>query len=134
VNIRDMLPEDSLSHGFDNIGEVLNMSDVQLGRYMDAAEVALNTLFQRTSKPEEKKYICDYAKEPKESKTWESKLIRPDGAVVFFNDGSYPPGDLRDFRAPIAGKYRVRISGYGYQSKAPVVFGVYSGVLARALG
>lgn len=126
VSVRDLLPEDSLSHGFDNIGEALSISEMQLGRYLEAAEFALNTTLQRTSKPENKKVLCDYAKESKESKTWESKLLRPDGAVVFFNDGGYPSGDLKDFRAPITGKYRVNVSGYGYQAKVPVVFGLYS--------
>ena len=43
VNVIDMLPEDGRAAGFDNIGEALSISGIQMQRYMEAAELALNT-------------------------------------------------------------------------------------------
>jgi hypothetical protein len=124
VEVRDLLPEDSLSHGFDNIGEALSMSDVQLARYMEAAEFALNTALQQVKQPEPAKVICDYKKNAAKSSHW---LLRDDGAVVFFNNGIEPDTSLKSFRAPSEGKYRFRITGYAYQAKEPVSFAVHSG-------
>ena len=42
VEVMSRLPEDGRAHGFDNIGEALSISGVQMQRYMEAAEFALN--------------------------------------------------------------------------------------------
>ncbi|MGB8168597.1 MAG: DUF1592 domain-containing protein [Chthoniobacteraceae bacterium] len=127
VEVRDLLPEDSLSHGFDNIGEALSMSDVQLARYLEAVEFALNTVLQHAKQPEAKKVTHDYKQAAEKAKSW---LLRDDGAVVIFNNGGFPDTTLRAFRAPTDGKYRVSIAGYAYQAKRPVVFALHSGRFA----
>lgn len=131
VEVRDLLPEDSLSHGFDNIGDSLSMSDVQLARYMEAAEFALNTALQQVTKPETAKVVTDYQfKKPGmkpggRAGSWLQK--DDDNAVVFFNNGIEPDTQLKSFRAPTEGMYRFRINGYAYQSPEPVAFAVHSG-------
>jgi hypothetical protein len=40
VNVIDSLPEDGRAQGFDNIGEALSISGIQMQRYMEAAELA----------------------------------------------------------------------------------------------
>jgi hypothetical protein len=48
VSVIDSLPEDGRAQGFDNIGEALSISGIQMLRYMEAAELALNAaLFSR---------------------------------------------------------------------------------------
>jgi hypothetical protein len=52
VNVIDSLPEDGRAHGFDNIGEALSISGIQMQRYMEAAELALNSALNQETKPE----------------------------------------------------------------------------------
>ncbi len=42
VSIRDMLPEDAVAQGFDNVGAALNVSPVLIERYLDAADAVLD--------------------------------------------------------------------------------------------
>ncbi len=42
VSVADMLPEDGKAHGFDNVGAALDLSPVQLQRYIEAAGIALD--------------------------------------------------------------------------------------------
>src|SRR4051812_17953294 len=41
VAVKEMLPEDTVAQGFDNIGAALNISPVLMERYLDAAEAVL---------------------------------------------------------------------------------------------
>ena len=41
-SVRDLLPEDGRAHGFDKSGTALDLSFVQLGKYLEAADVALD--------------------------------------------------------------------------------------------
>jgi hypothetical protein len=41
LGLRSMLPEDSMLHGYNRVGEALDMSHVQVARYLEAAELAL---------------------------------------------------------------------------------------------
>src|SRR5262249_44746149 len=38
VPVAEMLPDDAVSHGFDNVGVALNVSPVLMERYLDAAD------------------------------------------------------------------------------------------------
>ena len=42
LELKEMLPPDSESHGFDNVADAQEISYVQLARYLDAAEVAID--------------------------------------------------------------------------------------------
>ena len=41
VSVKEMLPEDAVSHGFDNVGAALNISPVLIERYLDAADAVI---------------------------------------------------------------------------------------------
>ena len=41
LEVKDMLPADAEAHGFDNVGSALNLSYVQMARYLEAASAAL---------------------------------------------------------------------------------------------
>jgi hypothetical protein len=40
--LREMLPEDQVAHGYNTVGDALDVSHVQIARYLQAAEFALN--------------------------------------------------------------------------------------------
>jgi hypothetical protein len=136
-----ILPEETPTQGFDTVAEGLRLSTLQMEKYLEAADAALDAAIELGPEPERssKRYFF------KDEKVVRSNLDKPEGeidpkngrkhhhllreipdAVVFFNEG-YPPADIRQFSAPVAGKYRIRLSGYAYQSKGqPVPLRVYS--------
>lgn len=127
VSIIDSLPEDGRAQGFDNIGEALSISGIQMQRYMEAAETALNAALYAAERPE--KITLSSTLETERNKQFIGKhwLKREDGAVVVFNEGGYPSTVLYNLRAKAAGTYKVRVTGYGYQIEEPVVFALITG-------
>jgi mono/diheme cytochrome c family protein len=116
VDLMDYLPEDDSVGGFDNNARAQRLSPFHVERYLEAADVALNSAIATLSKPGTvtMKYRYNIAKRDQAF-----KLTTPDGFDVFFGDGSiFNP--IRDFRAPWPGRYRFRISAFAYQSDEPV--------------
>jgi len=127
-----MLPGDTPMHGFDTVAEGLRLSTLQMEKYLEAADAALDAAIQFGPPPEsvktrlpmtENKEVRWHLDKP-EGKT-DGKggaapdhrhLLRqlPDG-VAFFNEG-YPSAKIVQPKSMPAGKYRIRVSGYGYQS------------------
>ncbi|MEI6232407.1 MAG: DUF1592 domain-containing protein [Planctomycetota bacterium] len=63
LQVKDFLPEDGESHRFNKVAEALDVSHVNMARYLNAADFALRqTLAQQVSKPE-LKTIKYYARE-----------------------------------------------------------------------
>lgn len=137
-----LLPEDTPTYGFDTVAQGLRFSTLQMEKYLEAAEVALDAAIEFGPEPERttNRYLF------KDERGVRSNLDKPEtaaaadnparkhrhllrelpDAVVFFNEG-YPSAEVRQFSAKVAGTYRIRISGYGYQSQGqPVPMRVYS--------
>lgn len=131
VEVRNFLPEDSLSHGFDNQGRALGISAVQMQRYMEAAELALNAALLVDVRPESKTEHFTLGVGKNEDQIGKHWLKRDDGAIVVFNDGGFPSTQVPGLRVKTAGQYRVRITGYGFQSESPVVFALIAGNFGR---
>jgi hypothetical protein len=140
--LADLLPADTPTHGFDTVAEGLRLSTLQIEKYLEAADVALDAAINLAPEPERivKRYFF------KDEKGVRANLDKPEGspaddkssnkhrhllrelpdAIVYFNEG-YPAADVRQFSSHAAGKYRIRISAYGYQSKGqPIPMRVYS--------
>ncbi len=63
LQLRDSLPEDGLVHRFNKSGQALDVSHVQMARYMEAAEQAIRLVLAAADQPEiQKRY---YAREQK---------------------------------------------------------------------
>jgi hypothetical protein len=131
TELAELLPEDGKAHGFDNVGEALDLSPVHLQRYMDAAARALNDAIKTAPKPQLQARSFTYAQGKGADHIGKHWLQRPDGAVVFFNNGGFPSPTLDPFKAWDEGTYRIRITGYGYQIATPVSFQVYAGQFNR---
>ncbi|MCX6855563.1 MAG: DUF1592 domain-containing protein, partial [Verrucomicrobia bacterium] len=128
VSIIDSLPEDGRAKGFDNIGEALSISGIQMLRYMEAAELAINAALNQEVRPEQIKQSAtlDSERNRKDTigKQW---LKRDDGSIVVFNDGGFPSTVIPNLRSKQAGTYKLRVTGYGYQIEEPVVFALITG-------
>lgn len=131
--LAEILPEDTSMHGFDTVAEGLRFSQLQMEKYLEAADVAIDAAIDLTAEPEHvsKRFLF------KDESGTRKHLDTPVGtvtdkfnpnqkhrhllkelpdAIVFFNEG-YPPAELRQFNPRTAGTYRFRISGYGHQSE-----------------
>ena len=126
LDLAGMLPEDGRSHEFDNIGDSLTISMVQLNRYIEAADKVMDAATAKTTKPPQPTTKVVNYKDTREGKTHIGKSwkLLDDDAVVFFRSGGYPSGMLRDANARTSGRYRIRIKAYGYQTEEPITFAI----------
>lgn len=124
VDLVNTLPEDGRSHEFDTVGEALGLSAVQLERYLAGIETVFDAAISKTlTAPTVKTIRASYADtRGAEQFIGSSWLKLDDGAVVFFKKYGYPTGMLREASVEQEGWYRVRVTGYAYQSDRPVTF------------
>jgi hypothetical protein len=127
VNVIDLLPEDGRSHGFDNIGEGLSISGIQMQRYMEAAEMAINAALSLSARPESTLQKSTLESDRNKDAIGKHWLKREDGSIVVFNNGGFPSTVIPNLRAKQAGTYKLRVTGYGYQIEEPVVFALITG-------
>jgi len=147
IQIKDRLPEDGEKYRFNKIGEALDVSYVQLSRYMSSADYALRAAMSEQLEHPALATNRFYARDefslignfrPRENGTLPDRLsfpvldshAQPDvragrapvtspetrereavGRVssIFSDAGGY---SWSQFRAPVAGKYRLRFKGY----------------------
>ena len=135
VMVKEMLPEDAVAQGFDNVGAALNVSPVLIERYLDAAEVALTAAVAPVHKLESQRTKFDFYES---LPSWFANgVFKQDDGVVLFRGGAT---DVRQFKAPAPGRYRFRVAVSAHQSDAPLPLGlllgnfVVSGNYARHLG
>jgi len=138
ASVKEMLPEDSISHGFDNVGAALNISPVLMERYLDAADAVLNEALAPVHNVDSKTERFDlYNSLPQWflAGAWK----RDEGVILFRNSGD-SASDLRQFKAPSPGRYRFRIAASAHNSDTPLPFAallgnfVVSGNFSRHLG
>lgn len=127
TNLMELLPEDGQAFGFDKITTALTLSPVQMEKYLEAADLALDAAIGVGPKP---KFLDEQYAASDLVATWAAKSARQlegDKGVVLFNSG-YSPTEVKKFRAPAPGRYRVRISASGFQSDGkPVTMRLYAG-------
>ena len=133
VDVKDLLPADTASSGFDNSAEVLHVSSFLMSSYLEAADHALDLAIANRSRPQtiQKRFSIK-----------DEKTIKPKGSVYRHTDdgvaifSSWVSANIQvtlwQFQTRERGKYRFRISGYGYQTKKPVTFHVLTGPLNAA--
>lgn len=127
-----LLPADTPMHGFDTVAEGLRLSTLQMEKYLEAADIAIDDAIDFAPEPDrstkrvflkDEKGVrgnLDVAEgtitNPSDPKSKHRHLMRelPE-AIVFFNEG-YPAAEVKQFERHPAGTYRIRLSAYGYQS------------------
>ncbi len=143
VPLKHILPEDSIMHGFDTVAEGLRFSQLQIEKYLEAADAALDAAIVLTQKPEPMKKRFSYKDEEGIRKNLDTPagtitdknnpnsahrvMFRelPD-AVIMFTTADYLVG-LKQCRLPSPGTYKIKLSGYAVQSQGqPVALMIYS--------
>lgn len=130
VDLKDLLPVDTSTSGFDNNAEALHVSSYLMENYLEAADRALDAAIANVPRPQTIKRRFDI-KEEKSVKPTGSVYRHTDDGVAIFS--SWVSANIQvtlwNFRSRERGNYRFRISGYGYQTKKPVTFHIVAGTL-----
>lgn len=131
VDLTDLLPLDTSTSGFDNSAEALHTSSYLLRSYLDAADRVLNEAIANQPQPWLLKKRFDIRQERSVKPTGSVYRHVDDGVAIF---AAWESANIRvtmwNFRSHVRGKYRFRISGYGFQSEGkPINFRVTAGTL-----
>lgn len=135
VMVKEMLPEDTIAQGFDNVGAALNVSPVLMERYLEAADAVVTAALAPVHKLESKQERFDFYESL--PKWFANGVYKQDDGVVLFRGGAT---DVRQFKAPAPGRYKFRIAVSAHNSPTPLPLGlllgnfVVSGNYARHLG
>lgn len=118
LEVREMLPPDNSFEGFDNVGSALDLSYVQIARYLEAANKALDEAMLLTPRPQS-------ATTRFEAKTNGrfSQVLRKGEEAVPIGDAvgllrqpntAQAPWWWSKFAPPIDGYYRLRMKTFGF--------------------
>ena len=104
VAVKEMLPEDAIAQGFDNVGAALNISPVLMERYLEAADAVITAALLPVHKLERKTERFNlYDSLP----SWfVAGVWKQDEGVILFRSSGDSSSDLRQFKAPAPGRYR----------------------------
>jgi hypothetical protein len=126
ANLKEQLPQDGSSDGFDNAAAALHTSSFLMEKYLEAADTALGLAIANRPKPPpliKKRY--DLKDQHQVKVTTERVFRKLDDAVVLFCSSAWQAVHLYEFYPPDRGRYRFRISACGYQSAGkPITFQV----------
>jgi hypothetical protein len=131
VDLADLLPLDTSTNGFDNNAELLHTSSFLMRNYLDAADRVLDEAIANEPEPWIQKKRFDIREEKTVKATGSVYRHTDDGVAIF---ATWESANIRvtmwNFRSHVRGKYRFRISGYGFQSEGkPITFRVTAGTL-----
>lgn len=133
LDLEGTLPEDNRAHEFDNVGSALGLSSVHLQQYVNVMDKVLEAAIAQSSEAPKPDLIKASYLETREAERFLGRVWKKldDGAVVRFSSGGYPSGMMRGTGVRTPGRYRVRVTGYAYQSSEPITFSVGGTSFAR---
>ena len=128
VELDDVLPEDNSAGGFDNSAEALHVSSYLMDGYLAAADRVIDAAVAGGPQPWTIKKRFDVKDERSVKPTGSVYRHVDDGVAIF---SSWVSANIQvalwQFTAKTRGKYRIRISSYGFQTSKPVTFHVMVG-------
>lgn len=133
VDLKEVLPEDLNANGFDNSAEALHTSSFLMASYLEAADRVLDLAIARGPRPPtiDKRFSI---KDERTVKATGSVYRHTEDGVAIFS--SWVSANIQvtlwQFGSRHRGRYRFRISAYGYQTDKPVTFHVLAGPLNAA--
>jgi hypothetical protein len=133
VDLKDLLPEDIVTNGFDNSAEALRVSSFLMASYLEAADRVLDLAIASGPKPDVVNKRFSIKDESAIKATGSVYRHLDDGVAVF---SSWVSANIQvtlwQFNSRHRGEYRFRISAYGFQTDKPVTFHVLVGPLNAA--
>ncbi len=116
-DLRNLLPEDGRSLGFDKVAGALNVSAEHLEGYIAAAETAIDEAFQPLPQSSKRRIPQRWEDMGRLQRTFQFQFSRTDDALVYFSDHW---DNITGFEAKIPGRYRFTVRAYAYQNDTPV--------------
>lgn len=117
LDVQQMLPPDDRAEGFDNVAAAQEFSYVQMSRYLDAAEAAIDRAMFLRDKPEthiQRMYFPEQGRFTKKgAERGETRLV--DEYLVFLRqpNSAQAPWRFGSHEPYVAGRYKIRIHGRG---------------------
>jgi cytochrome c553 len=128
VDLKEELPLDTSSNGFDNVGDALHTSSFLMECYLESAHKALDLAIANRPQPPlvKKRYSL---KNEHAFKVSTERVYRREGdTVVMFSSSAWNAITVGQFYPPDRGRYRIRISAMAIQSvKKPVTYRIDAG-------
>ena len=116
AELKEMLPRDSSSDGFDNVGEALHLSSFQMEKYLEAADMALKLAIANRPEPPpaiKKRY---YMKDQHQVKTTTENVYRKldDDTAVLFSSSPWTAVVLYELYPSDARRLPLSRLGFGF--------------------
>jgi Protein of unknown function (DUF1587) len=119
---------DSSAGGFDNVGESPHTTSFLMDRYLDAADKALNVAIANLPQPPRVKQRYTLKDERQVKMSTESVYRQRNDSLVMFSSSAWNAITVGQFSLPDRGRYRIRISAYGFQSHGkPIAYRIAAG-------
>jgi hypothetical protein len=128
IELKDNLPQDTSADGFDNNAGALHVSSFLMETYLEAADKALALAIANRPKPPSNLKRYYFQDERHVKSTTEHVFRTVSDALVMFSSSPWQSITLSQFYPPERGRYRFRLSAYGFQGAgSPVTFRVDAG-------
>lgn len=116
LEVKDMLPADGEAHGFDNVGSALAISYVQMNRYLEAADEALDKAMSLAPRPETTRQRVPASESGRMSILLGRETVAIGDAIGLLRQPTpgQAPWTWKPFEPAIAGHYRVRMKTFGF--------------------
>ena len=129
VSLKDMLPEDPPSYGFDTVGDALSISPEHLEFYLQAAERAVGQVLGSDRAPAKVAVRMPLGRDPHARGGIGELFVKTDDdSLINFQDG-WSPAAFISGRAMADGTYRASVQAKTHQSNNPIVMAVHGGGL-----
>jgi len=133
IELKDLFPESPAEPGFDNNAIEQHVSPYLMQNYLSAAERAIDAAIASRPRPDVQQKRFDIRDERTIKPTGSVYRHLEDGVAIF---SSWVSANIQvtlwQFQSRARGRYRFRISGYGFQTEKPVVFHVMAGPMNAA--
>ena len=116
LNLKHLLPEDSLTAGFDNIGEGMSISTELMQSYLDFADRVVEQAIVSDRKPQFINKTFNFKDIDRVKKNKKRIRVVKDG-IVLYHENDLSSSTLYEFRATFRGKYRIRINYGAWRNK-----------------
>ena len=115
LNLKHLLPEDSITEGFDNIGEGMSVSTELMQSYLEFADRVVEQAIVSDRKPRMINQTYNFKDIKRVQKNTNRIRVTEDG-IVLYHENDLSSSTLYEFRATFRGKYRIKINFGAYRN------------------
>lgn len=130
VAVKELLPEDTIAFGFDNVGSALSVSPVLIEQYLEAADTVITAALAPVAKgptTKERHLLKDSIPEY-------FKGCHFDGEDTYLFRSDSNPTQLSKWRPREGGLYRFKVHTRAHQSDVPLTLAMLAGNFNTAAG